>query len=368
MYDRKTIIKIANTIRQALAELNSQGCPKISDQLQSFVSKFQELDSQSRKLGKALAHSWQMAAEKCCSGAHRLLSDISYLATSLRQATENPLKQIPKLHLLVEELDQLQAEFGDMEFDRESNTLSVITESITLEDIYLGPFRIQLELNKLGQRNSSFYYCVALEPNPAATDESVTHPHVSNEQLCEGDGSEAIITSLEQGRLCDFFAVIRSILNTYNPDSPYVSLSEWEGITCYDCGCVVSSDNAYYCEHCDYDFCESCSTYCHSCDTTVCLGCSAECPCCGEIVCSSCIAVCPQCEGDCCRLCLDECSECQSQCCQDCLENGLCPNCRERKETEENEKQQEENQAKTDQQNENKIQPQTTTALVKLAG
>jgi hypothetical protein len=51
----------------------------------------------------------------------------------------------------------------------------VVTESITLEGIALGPFKIQLELNKLDQLySSSPYRVIALEPNPAATDSAVS--------------------------------------------------------------------------------------------------------------------------------------------------------------------------------------------------
>jgi len=111
-----------------------------------------------------------------------------------------------------------------------------VTEPITLEDVYLGPFRIQLELNKDIRLSSvealselyqgGAYHVIALEPNLAATDASVNHPHVSNERLCEGDGYAPIRAALEQGRLCDFFTLVRSILNTYSPDSPYVRLDD----------------------------------------------------------------------------------------------------------------------------------------------
>ncbi len=402
MQDRKTTIKMADNVQQALIKQHGQRYPQIFEQLQNFVNKFQELGIESGKFGKALAHNWHMAAETCCTRTNRLLCDISYSVASLSRLTEKPHKEAPKLHLLVEELDQLQEEFGDIDFDKAANTISVVTESITLEDIYLGPFKIQLELNNLGEHKDSPYYCVALNPNPAGTDESVTHPHVSNDQLCEGDGSEAITASLEQGRLCDFFTMVRSILSTYNPDSPYVSLDEWSGIPCYDCGCSVTSEDTYYCEHCDRDYCSECSTYCRSCDTAICLGCSTQCPYCEETicsgcttlcphceeeccelclekcpsceerVCSSCTTPCPHCEKDCCELCLEECSECETRYCRGCLEDGLCPSCKEQKGTEENEKQQDKkqqkNQAETNKQNENEIQPQTTTtALVKLA-
>ncbi len=51
------------------------------------------------------------------------------------------------LHRLQERVHKVH----DIEFDNEANTLSVMTDSITLEDVYLGPFKIQLNLKKLGE-------------------------------------------------------------------------------------------------------------------------------------------------------------------------------------------------------------------------
>ena len=352
MQDRKTVIKITNNIRQALMKLQDERYPEILNRLAKFVSQFQELGSESRKLEMSLTRNWHLAAERCCSRAHRLLGDISYAVSRIRQLTEEPHKKIPKLSLLVEELNQLQQEFGDIDFDKGGNTLSVVTEPIELEGIYLGPFRIQLELNKLSELfRGSPYYCVALEPNPAATASEVTHPHVSNEQLCEGDGAITIRTALEEGRLCDFFTMVRSILNTYNPDSPYISLGDWDGSPCYDCGYTTSSEDAYFCYHCDNEYCSECSTYCPFCEEAVCLGCAAKCSYCDETVCPECITECP---------------ECGSLCCKSCLEDDMCPNCKEDKETEENEEQQE-NRGKTNEQNENKSQSETSDTAVKLA-
>jgi len=354
MQNKRTIIKTADKILQALKELQDRRRPEILERLTNFVSQFQELDTEARKLGKSLAHSWQMAADRCCSRAHRLLADITYSVSRIRQLTETPHSEVPNLSFLVGELEQLQAEFGDIDFDKEADTLSVTTEPITLDDVYLGPFKIQLELNKLSELyKGSPYYCVALEPNPPASAEHVTHPHVSDERLCEGDGSAAITASLEQGRLSDFFTMIRSILNTYNPDSPYVSLSDWYGTACYDCGYTMSSEDAYFCYHCDNEYCGECSTCCPICDETVCLGCAGQCSFCEETVCPECITECP---------------ECGSVCCRSCLEDGVCPNCNQEKETKENEEQQE-NTGKPNERDENKNRVQTDNAeAIKLAG
>ena len=62
---------------------------------------------------------------------------------------------------------------------------------------------------------------IALDPHPAALNDAVTHPHVSDERLCTGDAGAAIQAALAAGRVFDFFTLVRSVLVTYNPESPY---------------------------------------------------------------------------------------------------------------------------------------------------
>jgi hypothetical protein len=67
----------------------------------------------------------------------------------------------------------------------------------------------------------------------------VTHPHVCNGQLCEGDGAAPIKAALGSGRLLDFFVLVGQILETYNDASAHVTLDNWEGRSCNDCGTNV---------------------------------------------------------------------------------------------------------------------------------
>ncbi|MHC4356850.1 MAG: hypothetical protein ACYS0H_29475, partial [Planctomycetota bacterium] len=219
-----------------------------------------------------------------------------------------------------------------------------------LEYVTLGPFSIQLELDKFRELHKDHpYHVVALNPNPAATDDSVTHPHVSGERVCEGDGAAAIRACLEQGRLCDFFTMVRSILTTYNPDSPYVALDNWDGAPCYDCGYAMNSEDTYYCYNCERDFCAECSTYCRQCEQTACICCCGQCSYCEEYACTNCIS---------------ECSECEEIYCQSCLEDGICPTCKEEKEKT-NEEQ--ETQITRVNKDANTSKPQAENAEVKLA-
>jgi hypothetical protein len=324
MEDIKSLVQIANRIQKALMRSKNSRYLELMRQLKSFAGQLQEVTAESRRMGASLAHGWFLAADRCCNSVSRLLHDIPYSVSRIQQLTDVPRKEMPKLSMLVQELNQVQQEFGNMEFDAEENTISVVTEAITLEDIYLGPFKIQLELGRLSELyTSTTYRLIALDPHPAATSEDVTHPHVSNEQLCEGDGSVAVRAALEQGRLSDFFTMVRSILNTYNPDSPYISLNEWNGEPCYECGYVMSSENGYYCSFCDRAFCEECTTYCRSCDETICVGCAAQCETCEE-------SVCPRCART-------RCIECESVCCESCIDEGLCPDCKQERKNEDEE-------------------------------
>jgi len=290
MKDRKKLVRIANGIRENLMQLKLVRYIELSRQLINIIGQLQRLTTESRKMEASVKRGWLSAAQRCCRNVDNLLGEVGYCLSKTRPLTVKPLKEIPKLPQVVDALNGLQDEFGDIEFDASRNTISVITEPITLEDVYLGPFKIQLELNKLDQLYySSPYSVIALEPNPAATDHEITHPHVSGQKLCEGEGSAAIKTALEDGRIFDFFTIVRSILNTYSPDSPYVTLHNWDGTTCYDCGCTVSSDDCYYCEYCEHEYCDQCSTYCRHCEESVCLGCSGQCSYCEEMLCRNCV-------------------------------------------------------------------------------
>jgi hypothetical protein len=77
-----------------------------------------------------------------------------------------------------------------------------------------------------------------------------THPHVREKLLCEGDGAASIRRALAEGRLLDFFTLVRQVLETYNPGSAYVELSRWNGVTCKDCGYIMPGDGYGTCDLC----------------------------------------------------------------------------------------------------------------------
>jgi len=318
MKKQKKLIRLAGMILEAICQLKKQHLRQLQSNLEDFCHKCDGACKDSHLFYAAVERNWTGSAEKIRSRISRNLNDFSYNLQRFKEMINADRGKQPKFSDIFAELNQIDQEIGEYQFDLKERTISVITEPITLDDIPFGPFEIKLfigQVNKL--YTESPYIVIALEPNPAGADSNVTHPHVSSEKLCEGDGHTAIRRSLEDGRLCDFFTMIVNILQTYNPDSPYVSLDDWDGISCYDCGYTVSGDDCYYCEYCERDYCSQCSTYCQMCDTTICLGCAYECPSCNEPVCKSCTAVCKECEETFCKDCLTE-----EGLCQNCEENG----------------------------------------------
>src|SRR5690606_18801456 len=102
-------------------------------------------------------------------------------------------------------------------------------------------------------------------------------PHVQDEGLCEGEGRQTLRSALEQGRLFEFFLVVERILNTYNAGSAYVSLDEWNGVSCDDCGRTTNEDDSVSCQECGTCSCDDCYRYCESCSESFCAGCAVLC-------------------------------------------------------------------------------------------
>ena len=235
------------------------------------------------------------------------------LLAALRQQAASPT--VPAQAEIYREIVALQNEFDEVEVEPKTGEIRVIVGPIVLEEFHLGRFEIHLDWESSG--SASPYRVVALAPYPAGSNSSVTHPHVQDERLCEGDGRLAIRAALAEGRICDFFLLVSQILATYARGSAYVELDDWEGESCEDCGGTMHRDDRYYCCHCDRTLCDDCSVSCQDCDQGYCSGCISTCAACGENYCSSC---------------LGHCSVCRRAICTNCLENGLCGRCHEQRE------------------------------------
>jgi len=311
-------LKITDSIRDALIGSNINDDLELIGQLRRFVDSLKTIEKLVSKFSKAYDNDCYLAAEKIRTQTGRDFDTLSHTVNQAKIVAQQNRPEIPDIKTIFEEIANLASEAdNNLTIDYAKNTISIDTEPIELDELYLGKFCIVLNISELPKMNSlSPYSIIALDPNPAATNEDVTHPHVSCEKLCEGDGTVPIRKALSQGRLADFFTIIQSILKTYNPDSPYVDLDEWDGVACYDCGYTTNRDNIFYCELCSNDYCQECSSYCRICDETTCLGCGGECPSCGEFICKNCLTECQICKTQMCKGCIEEgdlCLECKTE-------------------------------------------------------
>jgi hypothetical protein len=303
--EEKTAFQAAEEIRERLRQSATKRLA-----VHVPTDYWQEIVKLARRIEIAAAHDWTLAATSLRTDLARTVDQCRDRLAGLFVELDRDPQPVPSLSALYREILGLYQEFEEVEIDLENNLISVTTEPITLEGYFLGRFQICLDWEKFP--NPSPYYVKALDPHPAASNDGVTHPHVQDERLCEGDGRAAIARALAEGRLGDFFLLVAQILQTYGKGSAYVELDDWEGASCADCGETVGDNNRYECNYCDVTLCEFCALTCHACDGTYCSGCLAACTVCSESFCSACLKVC---------------RNCHQHVCNNCLTNGLCENC-----------------------------------------
>jgi hypothetical protein len=318
--ERRKTLRVAEQVCRAVLRQKAQRSTELTRRAKYLAGSMEGFQKLSRLADKAHRRNWINAAKLMLDRAGIVLDDLGEeVRTMLREQTTAVVQPASGLGDIFRDLEQLDEEFGGWAFDRAKGSLTVLTEPIELEDIPLGPFRIELRLREVGQKESGdVYSIIALEPNPAAGRPDVTHPHVNEKRLCAGDAVNPIRTALESGRLFDFFVLVRSVLQTYNSQSPYVRLEEWDGggTPCHDCGGTVHEDDSFYCERCDNQFCDACTSFCRTCEESACTECLTRCPVCNDPTCANC---------------LKTCKECEREFCAGCLTDGLCPACNKAK-------------------------------------
>lgn len=281
------------------------------------TTTWQQCTTLHRKLQQAAQRGWQSAAgrllQELRSNVERLRVELVNLEQQLRSSTTPSHKA--SAGELYEDLLALHDEFVEVFVDRRGRQLSVTTEAIILDDVYLGPFEIQLDWSSVSRGHSNCYRVIAVDPHPAAANEGVTHPHVQDELVCEGEARQSLRAALEQGRLLDFFLIVANLLHTYNSSSPFIALSDWHGVECGDCGSSVSDDERWTCEKCESTVCGECYYSCNACDGIYCHHCVQRCEGCDESHCAGCLSACLCCQAEVCPSCLQEerCTDCHEQ-------------------------------------------------------
>jgi hypothetical protein len=145
----KQHVKAANMLLQSLYDLKQERLRKIQQRLDDFGFKCSEVTKDSRIFQNAVDRKWYLAAEKIRSRVSRNLNDFSYNLEHFKSIINSDDIQLPKSGDIVAELLQIEQEFGELKIDFDARTVSVITESIVLDDISLGPFEIQLFLSDI---------------------------------------------------------------------------------------------------------------------------------------------------------------------------------------------------------------------------
>jgi hypothetical protein len=298
------------------------GIPPRSEAVYLPVYGWDCIQKLQRQIQMARVRGWHAAMK-------RLHDDLAEALSNFRRQLDVPLQQlqttsrVPRRKATVTDLYRdllaLKQEFEDYRIDLDERELSITTDIIELEETYLGPFQIRLEWGRLRETHAE-YRVIALDPHPARKNTGVTHPHVQDECLCEGEGRAAIAAALAEGRLFDFFLLVSQVLHTYGRGSAFVELDNWHGEPCSDCGDCVDPDDRYYCQSCDSVLCASCAYSCEGCH---------------ETYCSECINSCSVCESKTCNSCLTDCKDCSRSVCDGCREtSGLCSCCHEKQEKE----------------------------------
>ena len=309
---------MANLVQKAVGRNRAQRSPPLRVPSTDNVERWQRMISSARTRGfRDATRVLQNRMVDALIVLQREVDEAIYVAS---KSDEEPTEMTTSDTMA--DLIAIQEDFPACEFDFTKQTVTVTTEPIEMDYIHLGSFEIELELKFIGQSNP--YRVIATDPNPAATCDSTTHPHVQSESLCEGEGQEPIKRALADGRLHDFFTIVNQILQTYNPFSAYTTLSDWSGVECRDCGSSVSDDEVSSCSRCDGQLCGECTCSCESCC---------------EPYCDECMTTCESCDSSFCGGCIESCDRCDKPFCKDCLTEDKCDDCideeNEEKETDE---------------------------------
>jgi hypothetical protein len=288
-----------------------------TDHRQRLDFLLETAESTAERLTHALDRGWTTAADYLRREYLSSLRDIGPAVQSLIEDAEHTPEPIPSLRDLFEELLAVEEDFNTLSIDHKAGTIAVLTDAIELEDVDLGRFSIELSYRAIGDlSHDRWFKAITQDPRSPSHDSSITHPHVCDDRVCTGDASVPIRIALTTGRLSEFFMLVRSVLQTYNADSAYVRLDDWDGVSCADCGELANPNDLCFCDGCEQDHCEDCIRCCVDCSQSGCRSCLKRSELTQEWVCSSCEASCNDCGKFCAASELTDrglCDDCQAE-------------------------------------------------------
>ena len=110
--------------------------------LEDFSYKCSEVTKISHIFQTAVKKRWFRSAEKIRLQVSRNLCDLSHHLNQFKDLVNSTETKQPKLADIFADLTQIEEEFGEFRLDLKEKTVSVITDSIELDDIVFGAFEI----------------------------------------------------------------------------------------------------------------------------------------------------------------------------------------------------------------------------------
>lgn len=141
------ILELVQKLRERLTAIRASRYRNLAATLDPLVESMERLRAARRRLRLCASRQWFSAAGKVAEDLSYSLRSLAYDAGRLKDITDGAEDRMPSAVEVAAELRQAENEFGQLRYDRKSKFIAVATEAITLGDIYLGEFEIQLLLS-----------------------------------------------------------------------------------------------------------------------------------------------------------------------------------------------------------------------------
>lgn len=208
------------------------------------------------------------------SEAQRALRICKILRNRKVEDNSHEIPPIPSKKQLKDELTAVARDFPEVDFSKSDGI--TVTMPIVIADYDFGLFDVTLKDQPLSSIDGQFeMYATSREQRYKV--DGFYHPHIGeNGFVCLGSARPHFEDVWRMGRLYDLFLMVHALLQTYNPASPFVELTELVNaeeescsvcgqfrnrcllIECQVCNELVCSDCINYCEY--YAYCANCET------------------------------------------------------------------------------------------------------------
>jgi len=241
--------------------------------------------------------------QKMTDGCNKMDRDGYYETKKIQKLF---ISRLPSIKFLMDEIYALYKTYPRSSITEDGEHISVVIGPFSIDNINFGEFKINIESKVVGAMFAQ-PTVEALTPNYPEGQSTNSHPHVSMDEICLGNGGGVFSNACFEGRLLDAIEIVSSVLSTLGGD-PYIQMEAWTGKQCMPCGRYCEKDYEFSeCEGCGSKMCERCLKKCCEYSKALCYNCKPrkfECYRCGEIMCPDCVGVCEMCERKFCMSCI----------------------------------------------------------------